>query len=144
MDTSLKGVSYMTKWEWAIIIIFVLSFIIGMTFFLFYLAKIAKKKLHVSTYFGLKNSRITFKSFDSFVTNSLFVIPNRKYEVVYRLETTTGKVIVNVDSQLIVETTSRKEGSEVISFKRFQPTVNFIGEQAKTGECSVKVYRRRF
>jgi len=107
------------------------------------IVKTSRKKALMVTYFGLKRAKVTFKIFDTSIIHSLFVFPKRQYEVVYRLETEAGKIAFSLDERLKVESTSRKEGSEIISFRRFKPVISFRGESAKNGQCSVRLYRRR-
>lgn len=101
------------------------------------------QKMRVSTFFGLKSAKVKFKVFDSFLSHSLFVSPRKEYEVVYKLETDEGKINIKLDGQLDISTTSKKEGSEMITFSRFKPLVRFQGDNAKNGECSIKVYKKR-
>lgn len=124
-------------------IFFGLLILVVIIFSAIYIVKESRKKTRMITYFGLKKAKVTFKLFDTSIMHSLFVFPKRQYEVVYRLETETGKIAFTLDEQLTVESSSRKEGSEIITFRRFKPVVSFRGENAKNGQCSVQIYRRR-
>jgi len=101
------------------------------------------KKMRISTYFWFKSAKVTFKSFDSFATHSLLVSPRQIYEVVYRLETEEGEVRVQIYGQLDVSTRSKLEGSKIIQFDGYRPIVDFHGDKAKNGMCSVKLYKKR-
>lgn len=92
-----------------------------------------------SVLFGLKRARVKFKVLETTVSHRLQV-SRKKYEVVYRLETEEGTIAFNFDQQIRVETDSRKEGSELVSFTRFQPVVAFTGVKTKNGECSIRLY----
>lgn len=140
----LKGVSSMENWGlYFFPIFFGLLIFAVIIFFIIYIVKESRKKMRISTYFGLKRAIVKLKIFDTSVMHSLFVFPKRQYEVVYRLETEAGKIAFTLDERLKVETNSRKVGSEIISFGRFKPVIFFEGDKAKNGECSVKIYRRR-
>src|SRR5699024_12356883 len=101
------------------------------------------KTRRITTFFFLKSAKVRFKVCDSYASHELLVSPKREYEVVYQLETEEGEVEITLDGQLEVSTTSRKSGSEIIKFSRYQPDVTFIGKEAKNGECSIKIYKRR-
>lgn len=134
----------METYEWIYIgVFFSVVIIISSIILTKFVIKPSLKKMRISTYFGLKSAKVKFKAFDSFASHSLFVSPRREYEVVYRLETEEGEIRVRLDGQLDISTTSRKEGSEIIKFSRFQPIVEFEGYKAKNGVCSIKVYKRR-
>jgi hypothetical protein len=132
--------------DWITLFISVMGGIFIVTligFFTWYILKESKKKARMTTFFGFKSAKIKFKVLDLSMMHSLTVFPNRQYEVVYRLETEEGTISVSVDDQVEVETSSRIEGSEIITIKRFQPIVYFLGKKAKNGEASVRIYRRR-
>mgnify|MGYP001244525641 FL=1 len=134
----------MENWDLYFFPIFFGLLILAIIFFsTIYIVKESRKKMHMTTYFGIKRAKVKFKVFDSSLMHSLLAIPKRQYEVVYRLETEEGKIVFTIDDQLKLETTSRIEGSENISFRRFQPVINFQGEKAKNGQFSVRLYRRR-
>lgn len=114
--------------------------IVFITFFR-YILRESMKKMRISTFFGLKSARVKFKRFDSFVSHSLFVSRKREYEVVYRVDITNGTIYFNLDDQLEIETSSRVEGSKILSFSRFKPIIFFRGEKAQDGECSIKLYK---
>lgn len=124
-----------------ILIIMGIGFLITMFFLFKYMFKLAKEKMYVSSFFYLKSAKIKFKSFDSFLSHSLFVSPKRQYEVVYKLETQSGEIQFSLDNQIKITTDSRKQGSEVIIFSRFKPIISFKGIKAKNGLCSIKVYK---
>lgn len=133
----------MEKSEWIVLgLIFVVTIIGFIFFFVKFILKPSFKKMRVSTFFGLKSARIKFKLFDSFLTHSLFVSPKHEYEVVYRMETEEGEIFFNLDDQLKISTTSRKEGSEIIKFSRYKPIIYFKGSKATNGECSIKIHKR--
>lgn len=96
----------------------------------------------ITTIFGLRSARVKFKSFNSSVGHSFLVNPKKEYEVVYRLETTEGKIQFNLNGQFVIETDSRIEGSEMITFGAFQPGISFTGENARNGEAYMKIYKR--
>lgn len=124
-------------------VFFGILILVVIIFFVIYIVKESRKKMRISTYFGLKSAKVKFKIFDSSVMHSLFVFPKRQYELVYQLETEEGKIAFTLDDRLKVETNSRKDGSEIISFGCFKPVIFFEGNKAKYGECSVRIYRRR-
>lgn len=134
--------------NWGILFIIIFSILLLLTaiiVFMVFLWKVSKKKLRTTfTYFGMKKAKVRFKALDTFISHSFLVIPKKEYEVVYRMETEEGKVSLNLDNQLKIETKSRTEGSEFITFSRIQPIISFKGEQAKNGECSVRLYKRRY
>ena len=134
----------MEIYEWIFIGLFVATIIVVSGVAITKLVvKPSLKKMRISTYFWFKSATVKFKSFDSFVTHSFSVIPKKEYEAVYQLETEAGEVRVRLYGQLDVSTTSRKEGSKIVSFNRFQPVVDFQGDKAKNGKCSVKLYKKR-
>lgn len=126
-------------------IVVVLSIILVTSAFLIirYIIIPTLKTRRITTFFFLKSAKVRFKVFDSYASHELLVSPKREYEVVYQLETEEGEVEITLDEQLEVSTTSRKSGSEIIQFSRYQPDVTFIGKEAKNGECSIKIYKRR-
>lgn len=132
----------MEKSEWVFLGFIFAGTIIGfIIFFVKFVLKPSFKKMRVSTFLGLKSARIKFKLFDSFLSHSLFVSPKHEYEVVYQIKTEEGEIFFDLDDQLKISTTSRKEGSEIMKFSRYKPIIYFKGSKATNGECLIKVHK---
>lgn len=134
----------MEVYEWIFLGV-VLTIIIGISAMIItkVIIKPSMEKMRISTYFWFKSAKVTFRSFDSFATHSLLVSPRQTYEVVYKLETEEGEVRVQIYGKLDVSTRSKLEGREIIQFDGYRPIVDFQGDKAKNGMCSVKLYKKR-
>lgn len=119
--------------------VFVTSTIV---FLVIYGYKSRRRILRGRTYLGLKRAKVTFKFFNTSVSQAFLVRRNVPYDVIYKLETEQGKVRFSLGQQFYKETTSRIEGSTTFIFSRRQPVVYIEGVDAVNGSCEVKLYKK--
>src|SRR5699024_3973826 len=80
-------------------------------FIVIYCNKSLRRILRCRTYLSLKRANVTFKFFNTAVSQAFLVRRNVPYDVIYKLETEQGKVRFSLSQQFYKETTSRIEGS---------------------------------
>lgn len=123
----------------------VLSFSIVIIIFLYLVLKIVKSPKYLfygTKYLGIKKVSLSFTLFNTFIMRNFIVQRNQTYEVVYKLETKEGKITMTLDDQIFEETTSRLEGSKLMTFNKMRPVVKIVGTEAKNGHASVVLYKK--